>query len=225
MARPPAARSAAARQVVAGLAKVGLYLKTEAWREAQPRGLSPTQAEILALLQRRFPGGARLSDLAEGMALSPATLSVAVGTLVEKGLVRRGKSDDDGRALRLTLTPRGRREAGWAAAWPEALMGAVDELSGEERAVLLRSLMKMVRGLQEQRLVPVARLCVGCRFFRPGVHDDARAPHHCDFVDQPFGESELRLDCDDHEPATPEASERAWAAFTGKGTAGPPQRA
>lgn len=225
MATPPAARSAAARQVVTGLAKVGLYLKGQAWREAQPRGLSPTQAEILALLERRFRGGARLGQVAEALALSPATVSAAVATLVEKGLLRKARGADDARALRLTLTSRGQRESGWATAWPEALMGAVDELSPGERAVLLRSLTKMVRGLQQQRLVPVSRLCADCRFFRPNLHADPLRPHHCAFVGQPFGDAELRLDCDDHEPATPEAAERAWAAFAGLGTAGPPPQA
>ena len=39
-----------ARQVTVGLSKLGLALRTHAWRESGPRGLNPTQAQILALL-------------------------------------------------------------------------------------------------------------------------------------------------------------------------------
>jgi DNA-binding MarR family transcriptional regulator len=207
--------------VVAGLARVGLFLKTQALREAHPRGLSPTQAELLALLARRFRGGARLAEVAEALAVSSPTASEAVSTLAAKGLVHKGSAGEDGRALRVTLTPRGRREASRASDWPEALMEAVDELSGPERSTLLSGLMKMIRSLQGRGLIPVSRMCASCRFFRPHAHDDARRPHHCDFVDARFGDAELRLDCDDHEPSTPEAAERAWAAFAGIERAGP----
>lgn len=222
MPRSPKATSPAAQQVVAGLARLGLFLKTQTWRDAQPRGLSPTQAEVLALLSRRYRGGARLSELAEALAVTPPTASEAVGALTRKGLVRKGPGRDDARTVRIVLTSRGRREAGWASAWPEALMEAVDELSGPERGVLLTSLTRMVRSLQERGLVPVSRMCASCRFFRPHAHPDSARPHHCAFVDAPFADGELRLDCDDHEPATPEDAERAWAAFSGVERTGPP---
>ncbi len=215
--------SPAARQVVTGLAKVGLFLKSQAWRDAQPRGLTPTQLEILLLLERRFPGGARLTELADVLAVSAPTASGAVDALVEKGLARRARRTDDARAVRLSLTPRGRREAVRAGEWPEALIAAVDDLSGPERAVLLRSLTKMIRGLQSRGLMPVARMCASCRFFRPHAHAEAERPHHCDFVDAPFGDGELRLDCEDHEAALPEAELRAWSAFVG-GERGSPAR-
>jgi hypothetical protein len=42
-------------------------------------------------------------------------------------------------------------------------------------------------------------MCVTCRYFRPHVHSDPERPHHCAFVDAPFGDRALRLDCRDHE--------------------------
>jgi hypothetical protein len=41
-------------------------------------------------------------------------------------------------------------------------------------------------------------MCATCVFFRPDVHDDPERPHHCAFVDAPFGDRQLRLDCDDY---------------------------
>jgi len=59
----------------------------------------------------------------------------------------------------------------------------------------------MIAALQEQGRIPVARMCPTCRFFRPNVHDDPERPHHCAFVDAPFGDRSVRIDCPDHEPA------------------------
>jgi hypothetical protein len=39
------------------------------------------------------------------------------------------------------------------------------------------------------------------RFFQPYRHPDPDRPHHCAFVDAPFGDGELRLDCPDHDAA------------------------
>jgi DNA-binding MarR family transcriptional regulator len=224
MAPANPAHSPAARQVVTGLAKVGLFLKSQARREAHPLGLTPTQLEILALLQRRFRGGAGLGELAEALAVTAATASAAVDALVRKGLVSKRRDRTDARAVELHLTPKGRRLDAGSSEWPEALMAAVDDLSGPERAVLLRSLLKMIRGLQSRHLIPVARMCAGCRFFRSGVHPEAERPHHCDFVDAPFGDGELRLDCEDYEAATPEAALRAWSTLTGVERGSPASR-
>jgi hypothetical protein len=69
------------------------------------------------------------------------------------------------------------------------------KLDAGEREVFQRALVKMIRSLQIQGRIPVARMCLGCRFFRPYAHASSSAPHHCAFVDAPFGDAELRLDC------------------------------
>jgi hypothetical protein len=74
----------------------------------------------------------------------------------------------------------------------------VEGLDSEEQAALLRILVKMIRVLQDQGAIPVARMCASCRFFRPHAHPDPDRPHHCAFVDAPFGDRELRLECPDH---------------------------
>ena len=49
-------------------------------------------------------------------------------------------------------------------------------------------------------------MCLTCRFFVSRAHPaDPVRPHHCNFVDQPFGDAELRVTCPDHETADPAA--------------------
>jgi DNA-binding MarR family transcriptional regulator len=203
------------RHIVTGLARIGLATRHQAWRGAGEQGLTPTQGQLLALLRYRHRSGARLSTLAEGLAITRPTASDAVRALETKGLVSKTRAPEDARALGIALTDAGRAEAERAADWSDFLLDAVDALTPAERAVFLRGLVKMIRALQERGEIPVSRMCVTCRFFRPHAHDDPDRPHHCAFVDAPFGDAQLRLECDDHLPAGEQQAERAWAVFTG----------
>jgi DNA-binding MarR family transcriptional regulator len=189
------------QRIAAGLAKIGLVLKSQAWRNAGERGLTPTQGQILAALLARAPAPMRLSELAAALAIRPATASDAVSALLEKGLVRRARMPEDARALALTLSAKGRREAKRVSHWPDFLLPAVDALSAGEQEAFLLALVKMIRSLQDQGRIPVARMCVNCRFFEPNRWADPQRPHHCNFVDAPFGPRDLRLDCADFQPA------------------------
>jgi DNA-binding MarR family transcriptional regulator len=200
------------RRVTTGLAKIGIALKQQAWAEAGGRGLTPTQGQVLALL-RANPGGLRLRALAEQLGVTAATTSDSVTALHRKGLVTKEPTVGDGRGVVVLLTQGGRREAAAAAAWPDFLLEAVGELSTAEQAAFLRALVAMIRTLQEKGRIPVARMCVSCRFFRPYQHDDPARPHHCAFVDAPFGDGELRLDCPDYRAAPADQAADAWHAF------------
>jgi DNA-binding MarR family transcriptional regulator len=200
------------QRVTTGLAKVGIALKQQAWSEAGGRGLTPTQGQALALL-RANPAGLRLGALARQLGVTQPTASDSVAALQRKGLVTKAPLAGDGRAVVVRLTPAGVREAAAAAAWPDFLLEAVGELSAAEQAAFLRALVTMIRTLQERGRIPVARMCVSCSFFRPLRHDDPARPHHCAFVDAPFGDGELRLDCPDHAAAPPEQAAHTWRTF------------
>ena len=200
------------KRVTTGLAKVGIALKQQAWAEAGGRGLTPTQGQALALLWAS-PDGLRLGELAGQLGVTAATTSDSVAALARKGLVSKAPMAGDGRAVLVRLTPAGVREAAAAAAWPDFLLEAVDQLSPAEQAAFLRALVTMIRTLQTRGRIPVARMCVSCRFFQPYRHDHPTTPHHCAFVDAPFGDGELRLDCPDHLTAPPELAARTWEAF------------
>ncbi|MBM3776107.1 MAG: winged helix-turn-helix transcriptional regulator [Acidobacteria bacterium] len=198
-AEPPPPRPA--QRAAQGLAKISLALRTRQREQAAGQGLSPTQGQVLSALLAAGRRAARLGELAKQLAITPATASDAVAALLSKRLARKVRSRADGRAVEISLTPAGRREAGRAAEWPDFLAAAVDSLSDSEQGTLLRVLSKAIRELQEHGQIQPARMCVNCTFFRPNVYPGSERPHHCGFVDAPFGDRELRLDCPDHAPA------------------------
>ncbi len=189
------------QKVVQGLVKLGLAMRHRAWRYTYPHALTPTQAQILTYLLSREPQVVLVSEVAQALAVTLPTASDAIEALVRKGLVHKRISLQDRRSRALSLTPAGRRLARRLRLWPDVLLEAVEDLGPEERSVLLRALMKMIQVLQERGEIPLARMCFTCVYFRPNVHPDPLRPHHCAFVDAPFGDLHLRLDCRDHRPA------------------------
>lgn len=199
-------------QITTGLARIGAVIRSQAWQQAGPLGVTPTQSQILVLLHQRGP--MRVGRLAEELGITQPTASDAVKSLVGKQLVARRRSLADGRAAELALTEAGVAMADRLAQWPDAMLGALEVLDDEERAVLLKVLVKVIRQLQVQQLIPTQRVCATCMHFRPNVHDGPQ-PHHCDYLNTAFGDGGLRTDCAEHEPAGDELLHENWQRFVG----------
>lgn len=201
-----------ANQVAAGLAKLALVFRHEAWRATGETGLTPTQAQILAVIAgARSPIG--LSGIAEQLAITPGTASAALSTLVEKKLVAKHRSMQDGRAILLKLTAKGKRIAASAAEWPEAVLAAAAALPDRDQSGLVRGLIALIRELQERGSVPTSRMCLGCKYFRPNEYPGQKKAHHCQYIDAPIGDSDLRVECAEMEPISAELAPRLWSLF------------
>ncbi|MFC5742802.1 MarR family winged helix-turn-helix transcriptional regulator [Dyella tabacisoli] len=203
-------------RIAHGLQKIGIAMRAREWSAAAPLGLTPTQAQIVVLLARR-DGGLRVQEIAEQLAVTVATVSDAVSTLVGKKLACKIADPEDGRARRIQLSKTGTMLAGSLNDWPDLFTQAAAELWPQEQQVLLRSLITMIALLQRKGAVPTARMCVNCQYFRAWRHNNEAAPHHCAYIDAPLAEAELRLDCAEHAPASGEVETELWL----HGPAGP----
>ncbi|MFD8751458.1 MarR family winged helix-turn-helix transcriptional regulator [Kitasatospora sp. NPDC059577] len=188
-------------QLLIGLTRLGQAVRLSTWHHTGPVRLTPLQADILLFLAGD-PRPRRQGEIVTALASTAPTVSDAVRALTGKDLVDRRRDRADSRAVTLTLTDAGRAEAERLAVVPPPLGEALAALDEDTVAAMLRGTTTMIRALQRHDAVPVSRTCVTCRFYRPDAHpEDPRAPHHCDFVDAPFGDGRLRVDCPDHEPA------------------------
>ncbi len=201
-------------RIATGLHKLGLAMKQQAWQQANGEGLSATQGQILAALVGQGPLTGK--ELSERLGVTLPTISDSVRVLVEKGLVEKGPDPRHPRASLLTPTERGAAVGGRARSWPEFMADAVADLSHDEQRAFYGGVVKMIRALQEQGLVPLSGMCVTCTHFRPHVRTGA-TPHHCGFVDAPLAADQLRLDCPEHERASDESRSLIWARFVQPG--------
>jgi DNA-binding MarR family transcriptional regulator len=198
-------------RVTHSLLRLSTAMRSQAWEWAEGAGLTPTQGEILVLLMQR-KGPMRLGEIARETALTAATTSDAVSTLEGKGLVEKRRALDDGRALAVRLTARGRTAAKRAAQWPDFLSKAVGALRDEEQAVLYRTLLKTIRQLEAQEQIPAHRMCLTCTHLEPSKNPK-KTPHHCALLDLDMGDTDLRLDCSVHETADLATQKKVWKIF------------
>jgi DNA-binding MarR family transcriptional regulator len=105
---------------------------------AAQHGLSLTESAVLARLGRAGP--ATTAELARAEGMRPQSMSAAVATLEERGLVERKAHPSDGRQVNIALTDRGaavcRSTKDLKRAW---LAQATARLEEEERQILARA--------------------------------------------------------------------------------------
>lgn len=202
----------ASQRIANGIARLGVAMRHQSWQLAGTRGLTPTQGQVLSVL-----AGAseplRLGAVVEALALTAATVSECVNVLAEKDLIKKVRDPQDGRAVRLSLTPQGRREAARACQWCDFLSAAMASLRPEELAVMLRCLTVTMHELQGREQLPPQRMCLNCRHFQPNVGNGNGSSHRCDHFDMSFGDAGLQIDCQKHEPAEGPAAQQIWQTF------------
>lgn len=191
-------------RLVTGLSKIGLAMKSRAWRRKGRPGIGPLQIQVLTFLRSRPNHSATVSTIARELSVKLPTASEVIRTLEHKRLVRRRRREIDNRVVTVHLTSLGAKAGHVENRWPEILASATENLSVQEQVALLTALVKLIRALQLQGEIPVARMCVSCEHFRPHAYPESDQPHHCDFYNVSFGDQGFRLDCPEYAEASTE---------------------
>ena len=199
-------------RIIAAISRVPSVLRAGMWEFATAENLNPTQADILQLLKDRAHG-VRLSWLAAQLSVSSASASDSVAALVNKGLVRKARAEDDGRASALWLTEQGKSLVERMATAISFADGAAAALEAEVQGQLLVGLFKLIAQLQKSERFPALRACLSCRYFQPNVYPGSPAPHHCALVKAPLPIAFLRIDCAEHQPTDAATERRNWDVF------------
>ena len=111
--------------------------------------LSAHQASILDHLDEQEP--LTLLDLARHLGVTPSTMSLHVERLVRRGYVSRLRASEDGRRLRLLLTPAGIRvREAKSVLDPERVRALLSRLTSEDRQAGIRGLAILARAGTEQ---------------------------------------------------------------------------
>lgn len=187
---------AQSQKLVAGLVRVAVMAPTDG--PAQDHGLPPAHRQVMLLLGRR-DREFRLSDLAADLGSTVAATMAIISPLIAEGLVEmRPAPSYAARDMRIAATDRGLATTPAPANWAEKLLDEVEDLPDGQQQKLLRLVTAKIGLLQQQGSIPVTQMCLSCRFFEGHRHPGTENPHHCWFVDAPFGYRQLRLHCPDH---------------------------
>jgi DNA-binding MarR family transcriptional regulator len=179
------------RQATRGLEQLAHLVRAQSWRQDGTPSLPPTQSA----------DGLRARQIAARLGVSPASLSESLKAMEGKRWIRRTPDPVDARAARVRLTAAGSRMAAQLQRSDRGMGPLVEALGEADLGALLRVAQLLVNEAQEQGLATGLRTCLGCEFFRPFASGRRDAPHVCAFVDKPFGDAELRVDCAEQRPA------------------------
>ena len=115
-------------RLASALSKVSVSLKRRLWRDASSRRISPLQAQILNFLRQQPAHGATVSAITQMLGVSMPTASDVIAVLTRRGLLRKFRTEEDGRVFTVMLTARGRRRAEQVMGWPDFLLWAAELL-------------------------------------------------------------------------------------------------
>jgi DNA-binding MarR family transcriptional regulator len=144
----PAAPAALAAELLTAIGAVRRTTRRAARNASAAELLPPARSELLRLTARQ--PGITVAEAARELRLAPNTVSTMVGDLTARGLISRGRSSADGRAVRLNATAEARqRLAQWRDLRAELTGQALAGLAEEDRAALSAAIPALVR-LAEQ---------------------------------------------------------------------------
>lgn len=187
-------------QAATGLESLASLVRAQSWRDDGTPSLPPTQAAVLRMLADT-PEGLRAGRIAERLGVSAASVSDSLAALESKRWIKRTADPKDQRASLARLTADGKRTAQKLRNPLQGIGSLVGALDEHDLGAFLRVSQLLVAEAQRQGLATGMRTCLGCRYFRPYSTDRADKPHFCAFIEQPFGDAELRMDCAEQDPA------------------------
>lgn len=186
-------------KIAAALERLSQVFRVLLWEKTKSHQLSPIQIQILVHLLYHSHEDIMIGQIAAQFSLTAATVSDAVKTLFQKGLVVRTSPAADRRSTSVSLTTAGEQLARKLALWANIVRDNISEFDQEDKLVVMRFLMRLIETLQRAGLITVARMCITCRFFETNPKPDPQQPHYCKLMERPLANAALRLDCPEHE--------------------------
>ena len=178
-------------KIVVGLERMAEVFRVLLWDKAKVTGLSPIQIQILLFIHTHDASLANVSQLSRTFNLKKPTISDAIKSLFEKGLIRK-ETGEDARAYTVFLTPEGINVLKEVENFDESLRVSIEKLQGEDRSGLFASLNKVIHELLQDEVLSVQRTCSVCKFYKKQANG-----HYCRFLEKSLKPDEIRIDCDD----------------------------
>ncbi len=183
-------------KIVFALERISQVFRVNLWRENKKHRLSPIQMQILIFLRYQGQHLRTVTRLATEFNMTKATISDAVSSLEQKGLIIKERNPDDARSSLLQVTAEGKKTAGDIALFTEDLRLLVEQITSVEKEVVFRNLLMVISNLEEAGTISQQRMCQSCQYFRKVPSED-RA-YYCALLERPLSGSELRIDCPEH---------------------------
>jgi DNA-binding MarR family transcriptional regulator len=181
-------------KITAGVEKLSSVFRILLWEQSKQNGLSPIQIQILIFIKHHNKEQCTVSYLAKEFSLTKPTISDAVKVLEQKKLTKKSSSKEDVRSYFLQLTASGIKIVKEAETYAEPFNSLIKKINTKDKELFWKTLSSLIHQLNQIDLISVQRMCFSCQHYQ-----FKKENHFCNLLSTPLKESEIRLDCPEHQ--------------------------
>lgn len=181
-------------RIVVALERISEAFRVLLWNESKENSLSPIQIQILVFIYFHSQEKCKVGYLADEFNMTKATISDSVKVLFSKGLVVKETDPIDTRSYSLSLTTEGKKIAEKASLFASSIEQPLEKLTEEQKTIMLNGLLKLIYDLNKSGIITIQRMCFTCSNYQVD-----NGIHYCKLLKSRLAESELRVDCPEHE--------------------------
>lgn len=181
-------------RIVVALERVSEAFRVLLWNESKENALSPIQIQILIFIYFHVTEKCKVGYLADEFNLSKATISDSVKVLLTKELVIKEADSMDTRSYSLSLTNEGKKLAKKASLFASSIEQPIEKLTMEQKKIMLDGLLNLIFKLNKSGIITIQRMCFTC-----SNYSNENGFHYCKLIQKQLADSDLRLDCPEHD--------------------------
>lgn len=181
-------------RIVVALERISEAFRVLLWKESKENALSPIQIQILIFIYFHDLEKCKIGYLADEFNMTKATVSDSVRVLISKQLLAKETDPNDTRSYTLSLTKEGRKTAKSASLFAASIEQPIEELSQEQKEIMLNGLLKLIYSLNKSGVITIQRMCFTCSHYK-----NENGVHYCKLLRKNLAVSEIRVDCPEHE--------------------------
>ncbi len=182
-------------KIIASLERVSQAFRVLLWNESKEFSLSPIQVQVLIFLLHHSDDKRKVSYLADEFNVAKPTISDTIKTLEQKQLIEKKYEPLDTRSYIIHLTEKGEDVAKKTSFFATQIQVPIDKLPSSDKENLLLSLLDIIHHLNKSGIITIQRMCLTCSYYQPKNNEQ---PHFCKLLNQNLADSELRIDCAEH---------------------------
>ncbi len=184
-------------RIVVALERISEAFRVLLWNESKENSLSPIQIQILIFIHFHALEKCKVGYLADEFNMTKATISDSVRVLLAKELIAKEIDPVDTRSYSISLTDEGKNIAQKASFFASSIEQPIEKLIKEQKTIMLNGLLKLIYDLNKSGIITIQRMCFTCTFYNAD-----NGMHYCNLLKTKLAESEIRVDCPEHEMLT-----------------------
>ncbi|MDJ0625965.1 MAG: MarR family winged helix-turn-helix transcriptional regulator [Candidatus Caenarcaniphilales bacterium] len=181
------------KKILSAFERINTAMRFSLQKSGNLRNVSPLQAQILFYLLTNKQTST--SKIAEHLCVSKPTISDAVASIMKKKLIKKMDSND-GRSYKVALTNKGIEEVKILSSFETSFLESINKLSDQQKHSTWEALLRLLKSMQEQGLIPMNKMCFTCNHF---AQDTFGEKYYCNLMNSKLEDQNLRLNCEEHE--------------------------